>query len=384
MLKRTPTSPLPDAVKPASIPTNNPNPPTHTDRQDNPQPTIALPQLLPNRLDPIDSSVKIPPEASLSNYFRAIALREKNELPPPRGIQNWRHAGWHPIRKKIFHALVKTCQTDARIAAFADCGATATIYEDDNHPGNYELRASYCHDRLCTPCANARAWKIREALKAQMGENPHSFITLTLCGKGESLLTLVDRLYKHFRALRQHPVWAEKVKGGAAFLEIKYSEKAARWHPHLHIIADAGYIEKDVLSNAWRSISRDSYIVDISRIREKSKQVSYVTKYASKPLNTSFCLNDELLCEAVVAIKGRRLCLCFGSWYGTPLNALEESEDLEDETPPKSFTLLGSIDECIAQGNAGSVHHANAVRWILARLRNPLPGQPDPNGLPSG
>ena len=138
---------------------------------------------------------------------------------------------------------------------------------------------------------------MRDALASQMGTKAHSFCTLTLCGKGEKLTDLIDRLYKCFRALRQHPLWTNAVRGGGAFLEVKWIDKFGRWHPHLHCIIDADFMDQGHLSTAWHSITRDSFIVDIRRVRDIKGQQRYVTKYASKPLNTSFSTSPHLLDE---------------------------------------------------------------------------------------
>lgn len=193
---------------------------------------------------------------------------------------------------------------------------------------------------------------------AAMDGKPTTFITLTLSGKGEPLTELIDRLYKHFRALRQHPVWSGAVQGGAAFLEVKYSDKARRWHPHLHIICHAKFVQQSELSLAWRSITKDSFIVDIRRVKDVGHAAKYVTKYASKPLNTSFAMSPILLDEAVVALKGRRLCLCFGTWYGTPLDLAEDTEFADDLIDLAGWHNVGSLEETLElarQGETASV-----------------------------
>jgi hypothetical protein len=211
-------------------------------------------------------------------------------------------------------------------------------------------------------CGNHRSHKIRDALALQIGKGPVSFITLTLCGKGEPLNALVDRLFKHFRALRLHPTWAEKVRGGAAFLEIKWSDKAKRWHPHLHIIADASYVPKYELSDAWRSISKDSFIVDIKRVNEAKGAVGYVAKYASKPMDSTIVLSPDRLDEAMVALKGRRLCLCFGTWFGTPLSAAEDEELADDLIDAAGYERVEPLWVIFENATAG-------VSWAIELVK---------------
>jgi len=190
------------------------------------------------------------------------------------------------------------------------------------------------------------------------------FITLTLCGKREPLAELIDRLYKSFRYLRSHPTWSDKVDGGAAFLEVKWSDKAQRWHPHLHIVADGKFIDQGELSNAWRSITKDSFIVDVRRIRNKEHAARYVTKYASKPLNTSFSDTPKLLDEAVIALKGRRLCLCFGTWYGTALDLAEDEVLADDLVDAGDWTFWLPLEDVLRDARSGDPDAIATIRSL--------------------
>ncbi len=198
---------------------------------------------------------------------------------------------------------------------------------------------------------------------AMIGTQPVSFITLTLSGKNKGLHELIDKLYRSFKALRNHPTWSEKVEGGAAFLEIKYNDKSQRWHPHLHIIAKASYIDQGELSEAWRTITKDSFIVDIRRVRNPEITGRYVTKYASKPLNSSFSNTPALLDESILALKGRRLCMCFGTWFGTPLDLAEDAELADDLIDAGGWTCISTLEHMCERAAA---HDEEAKRYLVA------------------
>jgi len=265
----------------------------------------------------------------------------------------FRHSGWAVTRRRVWHALKRTNQSNSRLRSFGECGSYAWLEQSNKDTTKFRSRQNNCHDRLCTPCANARSIKMRDALLSLIGSKPVSFITLTLCGKGEQLNDLVDRIFKHFRALRLHPLWADNVTGGAAFLEIKHNTKSNRWHPHLHIIADAKFIPQGELSTVWRTISHDSFIVDVRRVKNPDITGHYVTKYASKPLNSSFSNDAPLLDEAVIALKGRRLCTCFGSWFGTALNSIEEAELELDPVDVDTFHFFADLESILKRANSG-------------------------------
>jgi hypothetical protein len=167
--------------------------------------------------------------------------------------------------------------------------------------------------------------------------------TLTLLGKGCTLRETLDMIYRYFRALRQTPLWEDCVTGGCAFLEIKWDAKHKRWHTHLHLLLAGKYLEQGHLTQAWRGISGDSFIVDVRDKGTDGAGVEYACKYVTKPLNSSFVHLPERLQEAVMALRGKRLCLCFGSWYGTPLNEVDDEALFDEERVESTWTSIGSL-----------------------------------------
>lgn len=317
-------------------------------------------------LDPTETSENETPVQAFLKEAASPTVHEQG-LWDTSAIR-FRHGGWKIIRERVHASLIRTGQSSSRISAFCSCGAGSWIQRRPLAIGNgweYRIRASCCHDRLCTPCANTRSWRLQLALQSVMKGKRMSFITLTLAGKDESLGEKIDRLYKHFKALRSHPLWDERVRGGAAFLEIKWSDKANRWHPHLHVMADANYIDQGELSTVWRTITKDSYIVDIRRVQDDKQAAAYVTKYASKPLNTSFSNSPVLLDEAVIALKGRRLALAFGDWYGTPLDLESDSLLDEGEEGGSSWENFVPLETLLDEANSGD----NEARDMLIRMR---------------
>jgi hypothetical protein len=291
-----------------------------------------------------------PQETTVSPGWETII---RDQVGPETPGESFMHSGWSLTRRKVIASMFRTRQSESRIKAFMSCGRNAWIEAANDDPTRLRMRCTCCHDRLCQPCAATRAFRIRDAMMGMIHGKRCRFITLTLCGKKSDKLTdLVDRLYKSFRALRLHPTWANAVDGGAAFLEIKRSSKADRWHPHFHIIAEGRFLPQADLSDAWRSITKDSYVVDVRDARDEAVS-HYVAKYASKPLNSSFANNPSHLDEAMEALKGRRLCTCFGSWYGTPLSEAEENELADDLVDAHGYHFVAQVDDVIAAAACG-------------------------------
>lgn len=325
------------------------------------QPTSDVPTTNPVSVAPLDGPTAREgltsldhPETSVSvtafeSWFRerATGCQQPSDftLDNTSHSARFRHAGWLPLRRRIWQSMVRTGQTRTRVQAFCRCGSEQWVQVANDDPSRLRIAGSNCGDRLCIPCANLRAMRVRDALIRQIAGKPTKFITLTLCGKNEPLNTLIDRLYKHFRALRQHPTWSETIAGGAAIIEVKWSDKAQRWHPHLHVICEGKFLPQTDLCAAWRSITKDSYIVDIRAVKNQDVASSYVCKYASKPLNTSFSNTPKLLDEAMLALKGRRLVMCFGTWYGTPLSLAEDEELADDLIDAGGYTNLMRLDD---------------------------------------
>ena len=335
----------------------------------------ALPPAPSSSLDTTETSVRDQVEAFLSEKPAALNTL-KIGLWDSWAVK-WRHSGWKHIREKIHASLIRTDQTESRINAFCTCGTACTIERTNEGitPQQFRIRGSSCHDRLCTPCANTRSYRLQLALQSIMEGKRLSFITLTLAGKDAGLSEKIDRLYKGFRALRLHPTFANAVRGGAAFLEVKWSDKAKRWHPHLHLICDADFIDQGDLSAVWRGITKDSYIVDVRRVKQLEEAARYVTKYASKPLNTSFSNTPALLDEALIALKGRRLCFAFGDWYGTPLDFDTDELLDEDEVPSEGWHSFMPLEVAIQHANHGDAYcreliikAGGEVKWRQALL----------------
>lgn len=260
------------------------------------------------------------------------------ENPPLPGIpedptivlcDTFRHSGWAADRLRVVVALVGARVPPSRVTRFCNCGASYWVMRNTEDPDLFKVAPDYCHDRFCIPCGLLRQTTIRRNLHDRLRDAPHRFITLTVRHHGESLTYLVKHLYDSFRRLRQRKLWKRNVFGGAAFLEINWSEENQSWHPHLHIMAEGNYFDVFDLKQLWLGVTGDSTHVDIKLIRQNSEVVRYVTKYATKPLPPEVLRDQKSLVEAICALYGTRMILCFGTWKAWKLLALPTDESWE-------------------------------------------------------
>lgn len=274
-----------------------------------------------------------------------------------------RHAAWSSRRRAIYDALIETDAGPNRIGAFASCGAGYWVLRRRDDHRSIKIVSDYCHDRFCEACGWLRQSTIRLNLKSKLSDHPHRFLSLTLKHDREPLVELLDKLLKCFKRLRATTFWKEKVRGGAAFIEVTANAETGSWHPHLHAIIDGKYLDKSVLEKLWLTITGDSYVVDIRLIRDRVEVTNYITKYATKPLPTRIVRDAPLLAEAIEALKGRKLCYTFGAWSRWSLLKPPPDEEWEtychaNELPfhnandeDYSAQIIAGIDAMITHGD---------------------------------
>lgn len=304
-----------------------------------------------------------PPTDSLFLQLERPETNQHNDLYGPPGVlpedaelaQRFRHSGWQRNRKLIYQSLRRTRQSKSRVANFADCGSTAYVYKAADDPTNFRLGGSSCRDRFCLPCSRDRSRCLATNVLKTLGHRPARFLTLTLRQTDAYLGDVLDKLYDSFRTLRATKFWKRRVKGGCAFIEVKYSTANQAWNVHLHAIVHGTYIPKFDLSRTWHRITGDSYIVDIRSIENEEKIAQYVAKYVSKPFNNTFLGMPDYLDTVTNCMVGRRLCLTFGDWRGVKLTESPNETD---------WISLGSFHSVVSRAAQGDHECLEALHAI--------------------
>ncbi|HDV0640001.1 protein rep [Acinetobacter baumannii] len=146
----------------------------------------------------------------------------------------------------------------------------------------------------------------------------------------KSFRTLLDRRRDYIKKGRGFNEFC-KINGAMYSYENTFNPDTKEWHPHLHMFALLDdWIDQEELSQYWHSITGDSMIVDIRRVKKEkglgySKAAAEVCKYALKFGD----LSVENTWEAFKILKGKRLSGAFGSLYGVkiPDNPADEIDD---------------------------------------------------------
>jgi hypothetical protein len=227
----------------------------------------------------------------------------------------WRHAYWSEKRQKVRTALSSTGSSEKMLHNFDNCGSYAVTEWSDSLQKR-RLKSYTCRCRHCEPCARTKANRIAAALRERLGGDGgvprrdgvvrgravgttgsaaadragapgdrFRFITLTLKHSAAPLADQIKKLYRSFKKLRGFKPWKKSQRGGAFILEVKHN--GTHWHPHLHVISEGGFLDKDLLSKLWHRATGDSYIIDIRKLDRANDVAAYVAKYITKSTSES-------------------------------------------------------------------------------------------------
>lgn len=278
--------------------------------------------------------------------------------PPDRSepANTFRHRSWQHRRQQVFNALNQAGTGRSRLASFAGCGCQAWVLQSTTEIGTYRLVPDFCHDRWCVPCQNSRAARVATNLTEHLNGRPVRFLTLTLAANDLSLKQRTDFLLTAFRRLRRKSLWKEKVTGGAGFLEITRGRKGDHWHPHLHVLMEGKYFPKRTLAALWLEITGDSYVIDLSFVKDQRLIAKYIAKYTAKPISSRLQRDPIALTEAIVAMRGRKLIHAFGAWAKWQLLKVPTLD---------GWTMYAHINELLYRETTGDPQAHDVILCIL-------------------
>lgn len=311
-------------------------------------------------LHSIDEPATVPPS------YRLVALettQQDNERSSPMGTDQatddagviFRHTSWAGSRRCVIAALESDPAWQSRLERFRSCGRNGWVMRSLEDPDRYRVKCDKCKDRFCQPCTTERARRVGTAVRAFATGRDVRFITLTLRQSDRTLTEDVDRLYAGFVKLRRRAQWRKTQKGGIALMEIKRRRGDDGWNVHLHMLSEGHHLAKSVLSKLWLEITGDSFIVKIQWCHDVEGAAFYATKYAGKGIHGSCYHDADVLRDAMVAIKGRRLIAKWGTW---------RELDLNDNDTTETWVPVDSLNRLARRRQAGDP----VARAILERL----------------
>lgn len=205
--------------------------------------------------------------------------------------------------------------------------------------------AQFCKQHLiCPMCAIRRGSKALrayldkfQAIRLERPDLKPYLLTLTVKNGDDlmkrqkhlekSLRTLMTRRRLHNSSPNRNP-YTELCKAEAGVYTMEVTNKGNGWHPHLHmVVLSASRIDSKALSDEWRGITKDSFIVDCRPITgDPVEGFMEVFKYAVKFSDLTLADNWE----AAQQLKGKRLLNSFGLFRGVKVPDCLLDEPLED------------------------------------------------------
>jgi hypothetical protein len=204
-----------------------------------------------------------------------------------------------------------------------------------------------CKKLICPDCAAERASRLSRQTEAKIAEAMRTnkgrlcFLTLTM-KNAPTLEGGLSKLKKDFTKFKRRKDFRERIKGYFGAFEYTYNSKTKDFHVHLHLIVLRGkFWNQSDISDAWREVTGDSFIVDIREIKDVHKGVKEVSKYILKHTDL-LKMPDEKFREVVEMKKGTKMFISGGCFYNVKLDDADDGDgDLFDE-----FADLKEGDAC--------------------------------------
>ena len=259
--------------------------------------------------------------------------------------QIFRHRKVGDKRDRVLQCLVSSGVSQSRISRFRECGSQSYLYRSVFDEKKYRIKCFKCHDRFCTQCAFERGRLYARSIEQFIVQGRTRFVTVTLCHSSKPLNEQLTRLYSCYSKLRRRKLWSVSQEASIAFTEITYNLEKQQFHCHLHILSIGSFIDQKKLSEDWKSITKDSFIVDVRIVQSTRKAAQYVAKYASKGISGFTLLNQSRAIEVINALSHRRLIIKSGNFKN--LQPVKITVDPEEWIP---ICPLGHWIEDVLQG----------------------------------
>jgi hypothetical protein len=183
------------------------------------------------------------------------------------------------------------------------------------------------------------------------------FLTLTIVSTDRPLTDQITDLRTAFKKLRRSRAWKLHVNGGVTIFETTWNAKTQQWHPHLHVLIDGTYWDRDAIRREWQRCHAQGGFVKINRVHGRENISRYVAKYVSKS-DSMPDLPLTRFVEWACAVHGLRTHQTFGCLHGHDriekpprpscgwipvgnLNWLVEAADHGDESARILLTRIG-------------------------------------------
>lgn len=289
-----------------------------------------------------------PTEARPLGGARTVARADNNALQPDENQEEARSVKldvhlkekYRAVHAHVHEALMLTDASEKKLKNFRECGQWPVVI-DFKGGGVQSVLVGQCRIRGCPYCANLLAAKRRERIWRVVEELHNkgakfSLLTLTLrhCAQ-DNLEDLLRVLSRALRNLTQSRFFKRDVRGYARSIEIT-KRGSNGFHPHCHMIIQAGFLKLPELIACWKKCVRDAggrdvedQSVDLKGLTNPRKGLEEAIGYAFKAAELLEFSREEVV-ELLRVTREKHLSQCSRAW-GRRAKQLEEEAEKADE-----------------------------------------------------
>ncbi|MCH9032333.1 MAG: protein rep [candidate division Zixibacteria bacterium] len=247
---------------------------------------------------------KIDLREQITTYIKEIALDY---------LREYQRTGIEWLKKKSDQLL-------KHASRFRYCGYEYILFNCNSYRQTY-ICPLRCESRICPQCAKKHYFRIKAKLFRMFrglpcdGSKRLMLLTLTLRTHSDEEISTFDvrLLFKHVRQLITKLYPRAEGCGAVGVFEIGSTSNL-----HVHLIVYGDYVPQHKISDLWREITGDSFVVDIRKLTHRKKQVGYILKYIHKPHRGN---DPEDVARYLDIITGVRRVHTYGVFYNFKFTA---------------------------------------------------------------
>ena len=214
-------------------------------------------------------------------------------------------------------ATLESCHSYYTVATCNDCGRVAKF------PNRCDLfYCPECNHSLTAHRTAQVSWWV-----ATIKQPKH--ICLTVKNIQNLTAEHITELRGWFTKLR-HRKFARGWKGG--FYSIQITKSATGWHPHIHALVEAKWIDHAALNENWSSVTKGAGQVTCVRDCRDKGYLRRITSYVARGSELAAWQPSEIK-DCIKAFQGHRTFGVFGSLYGMRSEFAEWIAELKQKRP---------------------------------------------------
>lgn len=197
-----------------------------------------------------------------------------------------------------------------------------------------------CHLRVCPRCARDRGRRLFAEYGDLCDQPGLKHLVLTVPNVQHLTRGAISDLRSNFRRLRRRKRFRRAWRGGLYSIEMTFSRRT-RWHVHIHVLIEGGYVPQAQIREAWEEICGGQRVVWIQASRNSREVLKYILKPGRDLLGDLGAIR-----EFIEATRNNRLTHSWGSWYSQGVRIEKRKPECPDcGSTDVAFDIVPSVIE---------------------------------------